>query len=119
MIYVHIRLVVVFPGLFLYSKPHPPVHPTFRLAQAIFKPNPFTYTNPNILNTSNSSHLSTYEDGADRVYRNVAIRKSAAAKLPIRKHTTKHEQFVRSRSTAAASRHTCCSERRQAHFPTG
>ena len=46
MIYVHITLVVVLPGLFLYSNPDPPVHPTFRLAQAIFKPNPFPHTHP-------------------------------------------------------------------------
>ena len=59
----------------------------------------------------------TYEDGTHKVYRNVGIYNSAAAQLPIRKHTTKYEQLDRSRSTAAASRHTCCSERRQAHIP--
>jgi len=119
MIYVHITLVVVLPGLFLYSNPHHPVHPTFRLAQAIFKPNPFPYTHPNILNTSTSSHLPAYEDGTHTVYRNVGINNSAAAQFPIRKHTTKHDQLDRSRSTAAASRHTCCSERHQAHIPVG
>ena len=118
-IYVYITLVVVLPSLFVYSNPLLPFHPTLQLAQATFKPNPFPYTHPNILNPSNSSHLATYEDGTHTLYRNVGIHNSATAQLPIRMHTTKYEQLDRSRSTAAASRHTCCSERRQAHIPAG
>ena len=36
----------------------------------------------------NSSYLPTYEDGADRMFRNVGIYNSDARELPRRKHTT-------------------------------
>ena len=37
---------------------------------------------------SHSSHLRAYEDGTDRVFRNVGILNSDAVELPRRKHTT-------------------------------
>jgi hypothetical protein len=43
--------------------PAPTLSPSFRLAQAIFKPNLFPYKYPNILNPSHSSYLPAYEDG--------------------------------------------------------
>jgi hypothetical protein len=46
---------------------------SFRLAQAVFEPNLFPYKYPNILNPSHSPYLSAYEDGKDRVFRNVGI----------------------------------------------
>jgi len=58
------------------------------LAQAIFEPNLFPYKYSNILKPSHSSYLSTYEDGTDRVFRNVGIYNSDAGELPRRKHTT-------------------------------
>jgi len=51
----------------------PTLSPYFLLAQAIFKPNIFPYKYPNILNPSRSSYLPAYEDGTDRVFRNVGI----------------------------------------------
>jgi len=47
--------------------------PSFLLAQAIFEPNLFPYKYSNILKPSHSSYLSAYEDGTDRVFRNVGI----------------------------------------------
>jgi len=43
------------------------------LAQTIFEPNLFLYKYPNILKPNDSSHLPAYEDGTDRVFRNVGI----------------------------------------------
>jgi len=43
------------------------------MAQAIFEPNLFPYKYPNILNPSHSSYLHAYEDGKDKVFRNVGI----------------------------------------------
>jgi len=43
------------------------------LAQAIFEPNLFLYKYSNILKLSHASCLSAYEDGTDRVFRNVGI----------------------------------------------
>ena len=54
-------------------RPAPTLSPPFWLAQAIFEPNLFPYKYPNILNPSYSSYLPTYEDGTDRVFRNVGI----------------------------------------------
>jgi len=42
-------------------------------AQAIFEPNPFPYKYSNILTPGHSSYLPAYEDGTDRVFRNVGI----------------------------------------------
>ena len=47
--------------------------PSFRLAQAVFKPNLFTYKYPNILNPSYSSYAPAYEEGTDGVFQNVGI----------------------------------------------
>jgi len=44
-----------------------------RLAQAIFEPNVLPYKYSNILKPSHSLYLSAYEDGTDRVFRNVGI----------------------------------------------
>jgi hypothetical protein len=38
---------------------------------SIFEPNLFPYKYPYILNPSHSSYLPTYEDGTDRVFRNI------------------------------------------------
>jgi len=43
------------------------------MAQAIFEPNLFPYKYSNILKPSYSSYLSAYEDGTDKVLRNVGI----------------------------------------------
>jgi hypothetical protein len=43
------------------------------LAQAIFEPKPLPYKYPNLLKPGRSSYLSAYEDGTDRVFRNVGI----------------------------------------------
>jgi len=45
----------------------PTLSPSFRLAQAIFKPNLFPYEYPNILYRSHSSYLPAYEGGTDSV----------------------------------------------------
>jgi hypothetical protein len=37
-----------------------------------------------------SSYLPAYEDGTDRVFRNVGIQNSDAGELPRRKHTTRY-----------------------------
>jgi len=39
-------------------------------------------------------HLSAYEDGTDRVFRNVGIKYSDAGELPRREHTTIIEIFL-------------------------
>ena len=54
-------------------RPGPVLSPTILLTQAIFEPNLFPYKNPNILKPSHSSYLPAYEDGTDRVFRNVGI----------------------------------------------
>jgi len=64
--------VVTLHSLFLYSDPPLP-SPSFLLAQTIFEPNLFLYKYPNILKTSHSSYLPAYEDGTDRMFRNVGI----------------------------------------------
>jgi len=51
----------------------PTLSPSFLLAQAIFEPNLFAYKYFNNLKPSHSSYLSAYEDGTDRVFRNVGI----------------------------------------------
>jgi hypothetical protein len=43
------------------------------LVQAIFEPNLYPYKYPNILKPGHSSYLPAYEDGTDRVLRNVGI----------------------------------------------
>jgi hypothetical protein len=51
------------------------------------EPNLFPYKYPNILHHSYSSYLPAYEDGTDRVFRNIGIRNSDARELPRGKHT--------------------------------
>jgi len=53
--------------------PTPTLSPSFLLAQAIFEPDLFPYKYLSILKPSHSSYLSAYEDGTDRVFRNVGI----------------------------------------------
>ena len=53
--------------------PAPTLSPSFLLAQAIFEPNLFPYTYPTFLKPSHSSYLPAYEDGTDRVFRNIGI----------------------------------------------
>ena len=55
------------------SGPIPTLSPCFLLAQAIFEPNLFPFNYSNILKPSRSSYLSIFEDGTDRVFRNVGI----------------------------------------------
>jgi hypothetical protein len=43
------------------------------LVQAIFEPYLFPYEYSNIFKPSNPSYLFAYEDGKDRVFRNVGI----------------------------------------------
>jgi hypothetical protein len=62
--------------------PAPTLPPSFKLVQAIFEPNLFSYKYPNILNPGHSSHLPACEDGTDRVFRNVGIQNSDAGELP-------------------------------------
>jgi hypothetical protein len=60
---------------------------TFLMAQANFDP-PFTcINNLTILKPSYSSYLPAYEDGTDRVFRNVGIQNSDAGELSRKKHT--------------------------------
>jgi len=120
MVYRHTALVLVLHGLFLYSEPlpdNPPRPPTptslsmtrcqhsFRLSEAIFKPNVSLYI-PQHPETQSPFTPPAYEDGT--VFRKVGIQISDAGALPTRKHTIKYEQSVQPRSTAAASRHTGC-----------
>jgi len=42
---------------------------------------------PTFLKPRHSSYLPAYEDGTDRVFRNVSIQNSDAGELPRRKHT--------------------------------
>jgi hypothetical protein len=72
---------------YLYG-PAPTLSPCFRLAQAIFVPNLLPYKYQTFLKPSHSSYLPAYEDGTDRVFRNVGIQNSDAGELPRRKHTT-------------------------------
>jgi hypothetical protein len=58
------------------------------MAQAIFEPTFSCINTPTIPNPSYSSYLPAYEDGRDRVFRNVGIQNSDAGELPRRKHTT-------------------------------
>jgi hypothetical protein len=67
---------------------------TFLMAQANFEP---TFS---CINTSTifkpgyySSYLPAYEDGTDRVFRNVGVQNSDAGELPRRKHTTLFKFF--------------------------
>jgi len=65
----------------------PTLSPSFLLVQAIFQPNHFPYKYFNILKPIHLSYLPAYEDGADRMFRNVGIYNSDAGELPRRKHT--------------------------------
>jgi len=56
------------------------------LTQVIFEPNLFPYKYSNILKPSHPTYLSAYEDGTDKVFRNVGIYNSGAGELPRRKH---------------------------------
>jgi hypothetical protein len=64
--YLYIFYFLLFPFAVTSS-------PSFLLAQAIFQPNLFPYEYSNIPKPSHSSYLSAYEDGTDRVFRNVGI----------------------------------------------
>jgi hypothetical protein len=62
---------------------------TFLMAQANFEPTFSCINTLNIFKPSYySSYLPSYEDGTDRVFRNVGIQNSDAEELPRRKHTT-------------------------------
>jgi hypothetical protein len=62
---------------------------TFLMAQANFEPTfPCKNTLTNRKPSYYSSYLPAYEDGRDRVFRNVVIQNSDAGELPRRKHTT-------------------------------
>ena len=65
--------VVTLRSLFLYSDPPPTLSPSFPLAQVILEPKLLPYKYPNILNQSYSSYPPDYEDGTDRVFRNIGI----------------------------------------------
>jgi len=54
-------------------RPTTTLSPSFLLAQAIFERNPFQYKYSNILKPNHPSYLFAYEDGTDRVFRNVGI----------------------------------------------
>jgi len=58
------------------------------LAQAIFEPNNFLYKYSNFSQSSHTSYLPAYEDGTDRMFRNVGVSNSDAGESPRRKHTT-------------------------------
>jgi hypothetical protein len=63
--------------------------PSFLMAQANFEPNLLPYYTPSFLKLSSFyTHLPAYEDGKDRVLRNIGIYNSDAGELPRRKHTT-------------------------------
>jgi len=53
--------------------PAPTLSPSFLLAKAIFEAYLYPYKYHKILNPSHSSYLPAYEDGRDRVFRNVDI----------------------------------------------
>jgi hypothetical protein len=61
---------------------------TFLMAQANFEPT-FSCINTLTIRKSSyySSYLPAYEDGTDRLFRNVGIQNSDAGELPRRKHT--------------------------------
>jgi hypothetical protein len=62
---------------------------TFLMAQANFEPKFSCINTLTILKPSYySSYLAAYEDGIDRVFRNVGIQNSEAGELPRRKYTT-------------------------------
>jgi len=65
------------PCLQLDSNPHSQQSRGSRtnepMAQAIFEPNLFPFKYPNILKPRHLSYLPAYEDGTDRVFRNVGI----------------------------------------------
>jgi len=65
--------VVTLHNLLWFLDPPPTLLPSFLLAQAIFEPNLFPYKYSNILKPSHPSYLPAYENGTDRVFRNVDI----------------------------------------------
>jgi len=75
--------VVTLHNLFLYSDPPLLCHPPSCWLRLFF---PYKYCN--VFKPSHLSYLSAYEDGTDRVFRNVGIKNSDAGELPRRKHTT-------------------------------
>jgi hypothetical protein len=65
-----------------------PTVTTFLMAQANFEPTFSCINISTILKPGYySSYLPAYEDGTDRVFRNVGIQNSYAGELPRRKHT--------------------------------
>ena len=65
----------------------PYLSPPFLLASAISESNLFLYKYPDCSLLQSHFILPTYEDGTDRVFRNVGIYNSDAGELPKRKHT--------------------------------
>jgi len=65
--------IVTLHNLFLYLDPPRILSPSFLLAEAIFEPNLFPYKYSNILKPTHPSYLYAFEDGTDRVFRNVGI----------------------------------------------
>jgi hypothetical protein len=70
------------------TRPIPVLSPSFLLPQATFEPSFSLINTLTFLKPSHSSHLPAYEDGTDRVFRNVGIYNSNAGELPRRKHIT-------------------------------
>jgi hypothetical protein len=69
--------------------PNGPYTNAFLMAQANFEPTFSCIITLTILKPSYySSYLLAYEDGIDRVFRNIDIQNSDAGELPRRKHTT-------------------------------
>jgi hypothetical protein len=66
----------------------PTLSPLFLWAQAIFQTKFFPYKYSTILKPNHHLYLSAYEDGKERMFRNVGIYNSDSGELPRRKHAT-------------------------------
>jgi len=62
---------IITHSLFVYSDPPTNLSPSFLLSQAICGQDILPYIYFNILNSTHSSFISAFENGTDRVFRNV------------------------------------------------
>jgi len=64
------------------------------IGSGYFRAKPFPYKYPNILKPSHPSYLPAYEDGTDRVFRNVGIKIQMPGNYPEESKNSCFEKFV-------------------------
>ena len=76
----------------LCNRTHPCPVTLLPIGSGYFQAKPFTIWMPQHFSNLVILHLPAYEDGRDRVFRNICIQNSDTGELPRRKHTTYRTQ---------------------------